>query len=160
MSGQYTDRAKARRLELRQERIDEYLARRPAPLCACGCGENVRFNYESYPSTYLRGHNAIETKRRQMAEKGGTITADEFRQALRKVKANKGWTWDELARQGGVSPGRIRSLMFGQQKLVTRDWATDFLRRLAGLSAPPTPYQLKQWKLDAKAGREMEREDV
>lgn len=146
-------------LRRRQRNVEAYLAEHgTAPCCRCGCGELVNFDHDGRPRKYRPGHNFdIVAYRRELTAAG--VPLADFQAAVKKIKLQKGWTWDEVAHRGGISAGHIRRLMFGKgQASVSRPWATDFLRRLAGLSAPPSTYMLKRMEQEKRAEREIDRE--
>jgi transcriptional regulator with XRE-family HTH domain len=136
------------------------------PKCKCGCGETVQsWRNDGTPAEYLFNHHmkdpAIQKKHReqmeafQAAQREDRIDIESFREACRKIKAQRGWTWNQMADEGGLSHGHFSSLMHSKdeiRKSVSRDWATDFFRRLTGLPAPPSSYQKR--KFDAEIAAE------
>lgn len=123
------------------------------PACACGCGDPVRISMTRGPNKYINGQHmswdqqsmkseqfkAIHVKTRE----AHGIPIEQFRAALRKIKAQKGMTWAQMAEAGGQSRGWIMSYMFDHKRLVSinKDTATLFLQKLAGVGTPPSKHQ-------------------
>jgi hypothetical protein len=84
---------------------------------------------------------------------GPVIDAAEFRAAVRKIKATKGWTWREIGVRGGWGPGRLNGVMFGRQRWILRDSARVFLRKVAGMPEPLSAWERRQHEQEIKSGR-------
>jgi transcriptional regulator with XRE-family HTH domain len=122
------------------------------PPCACGCGEPTKFSASSGINKYLnRQHVAYDkdysviTKLGNDKRQEGNIPIEDFRAAVKKIKAQKGWSYSEMARRGGQSEGWLSCYMFDDRlQTVGKDTASLFLRRCAGLPAPPSRFQERQ----------------
>lgn len=161
---------KERKLRLRERKIAEYLELHGVtPLCPCGCGIRVGFNANGAPNKYagpghqtrLRREDAAEVAREQRArqrDEGGYIPLDKFVEVLRAHKERENLTWREIAERGGVSLGHLNTLIYKTtvSKSVSREWATAFFRRMAGLSAEPSRHQLNQLENRKRALKETE----
>lgn len=122
------------------------------PGCRCGCGEMVTMG-ERGPKLYVNREHGLGDKIEAMRvavvarwvrerEAAGNIEIEKFRSAVKKIKKQKGWTWQETADRGGWSLGMLRCYMYDRgHKSVGLDIGVDFLRRLGGMSAPPSTYQ-------------------
>lgn len=133
------------------------------PACACGCGEPVHFCTRG-PNKYVnRAHvawdrsasgssEAAKLARREMQLKRN-IPIEKWRAAVRKIKAERGWTCEEIAHRGGWSLNNYRSWMYSTRVNTIGQTGVDFLRRLAGLPAPATAWQIRQRDESAKRMR-------
>lgn len=150
--------------EYLERKIAAYLAEHGVPTCECGCGEPVKFRQDNgKPNRYIMGHHKHNNTAAVAAALGETIAVEDFRKALRKIKAQKGWTWEEMATAGGISKAHMHSILWHSRRQRVRvPWARDFLRRVAGLPAPITMHQervlLRSAQRDAMIEREMDRE--
>lgn len=116
--------------------------------CACGCGEPVRIGV-SKPQQYVnRQHQAWDKNYAalsliaNMAKTKDNIPIEQFRVAIKKLKAQKGWTYAQMAELGGQQPGWLHSYMYSdKQHTIGRRVATAFLSRLAGISTVATKHE-------------------
>lgn len=122
------------------------------PACACGCGEPVPFGRAKWkPNLYVNqahinyaqwGKMADRSKKGVETRYAKAIPASQFRAALRRIKKERGYTWEQIADITGLQLGQISCWM--NSKKVTRiseKSATHVFRRLAGLATPPTRYE-------------------
>lgn len=140
-------KARESRALLRQRRITEYLAKNPWPLCRCGCLKPTFFNvYGQLSKTQtLPGHITKVTVTK--FDPADYLPNEDVRAAIRKLKTAKGWTWDEMGKAGGVSPHYLRNIgngTCGQKQGHRREYIVSMLRRMSGMSEPPSAYELKQ----------------
>jgi hypothetical protein len=84
---------------------------------------------------------------------GGVVNADDFRAAVRRIKATKGWTWREMGARGGWGVGRLNGVMYGDRKWVLEETARVFLRKVAGMPEPLTAWERRQHEQEIKSGR-------
>lgn len=160
------DVARAKHVEYRKRKIQEYLDEHgTTPLCACGCGEHVKFNNQGKPRKFAGQNHHMDTAamsqkmseiHAERAAKEDRIPIDVFRDAVRQVKEQKGWSWVQMAEAGGWSVNHLKSTVFDQRaKNVGRQLGEDFFNRIAGRPAPPSNHMLKQaademWRLNYK----------
>jgi len=78
------------------------------------------------------------TKRNKPVEK---IPAEDFKNLILQVKADKGLTWAEMADLAGRTVGTMVSYAHGRKVWVSQRVADDILQRLAGANLPPTRLQ-------------------
>lgn len=142
-----------------------------APLCRCGCGVPVgttRGEFNTY-ATDACVMNLAENRRRigeararahaLQRIKDRRIPIEGFREACAKLRGSKGLTNKQLANGGGASLNHFNYLLYnGRVRSIDREWATNFFRRLAGLSAPATKWQQAQMRRSNKAHREMRKQ--
>lgn len=123
------------------------------PLCACGCGNPTKLDRDGNPRQFTTGHNqravdlAERSARRRRSHEMVRVDYPVFRAMLRDYKQKNGLTWPQVAERGGISHSHLQSIMFSNFELakgVTKQWAQQFLDRLAGKSLPPTSYQRRQ----------------
>ena len=145
----------------------------PMPTCECGCGETVRWSrrYRGPARFVDRHYNYTEEKKQRASESlkgyhqkkiedGDFIEIKKLRTAIKKVKADKGWTWDEVAFHGGLSKGHIRSMMSDDRVIsVNRDLVWGFFRRIAGMSAPASTFQKRERVKDLIADAGMDKDN-
>jgi hypothetical protein len=135
----------------RQKNIDAFLASgRPMPECECGCGQLVNFNEKGKPNRCVLGHSGND---------GPFISIEKFRSVLADLRNQKGWSVPELAEHGGLSAQQLRLILYSHTRYkrgINKEFATNFLRRCAGLPAPATPYQLKKRAELAKREEQLE----
>lgn len=144
---------------------------RPAPLCRCGCGERVgttkgAYNAYATPGCVMRlpeNRQRISIARAKAHElqrvRDGRIPIEEFRSAIEKLRGSRGMTNKELANSGGASLNHFNYLLYNRRvRSVDREWTTYFFRRLAGLSAPATTWQISQMKRSNQVHASLDRE--
>ena len=136
---------------LKQRRISEYLAEHGnPPLCECGCGDRVNFSSLGRPNRYINGHKIDVDGMLGKQYENHYIPAERVREALGKIREERGWTVKQLAEQAGISHGHMKVVLYSQTKYKKYGfdvaWVENVFRRLKGLSAPPTSYMLKQFK--------------
>lgn len=143
----------------RERRVAEYLAEHGnPPVCECGCGEYVNFTYVGKPNRYVIGHKIDIDKMLDSQYKNNYIPVKRVREALQKIKAERGWTIKELAEHAGVSNSHMKTILYDNTKYrkygFEAQWVENMFRRLQGMSAPPTTYMLKQFKVVERRYRE------
>lgn len=124
------------------------------PACLCGCGEPVPIS-DRGPAKYVNyGHmrwdkgaqitaNSKAARRAKQLERNTDL--ETWRAAVRQIKEQRGWTLSEMAERGGWPTGSLQSWLYGRNRLQTiGPQGVDFLRRLAGLPTPPSPYQQRK----------------
>lgn len=167
---QRRERRREREMRKAEQRKQEYLAKHGVtPLCACGCGVRVGFSAKGEPNKYAgRGHQTRNLRldyskmateqRAKQREEGGYIPLDDFIEAVRGLKEKKQMTWKELAEKGGISREHLGTLIYKKTsaKSVSREWATNFFRRLADLPAPLSGRQERLVREMKEAVRETE----
>lgn len=161
-----------------EDRVQEYLyENRLPPGCECGCGEPVTFNRSTgKPNRFAnrahvlwsRGARERASERQSVMatdfhirfrEKDGSVPIDKFREALRKVKAERDWRWKDVAQCLGISENGVRALMSDKRlKSVRYKTAQRHLRRLAGLPTERTPYEERERMQDVLAGHQIDQE--
>lgn len=133
----------------------------PWPDCACGCGTPVKMdNSKREPRKYVGKHGHKSTldhvhaiNRERLSKE---IPIEQFRSAMLKMKADKGWTLRQIADAGGVNYGHFKYLMYDKRpKHVTRAFVEPFLKRIAGMPMPPSVWQLKQMNAEIMKDRQM-----
>jgi len=160
---QYRKLANAHAAAMRDRRVSEYLKEhKKPPLCACGCNNRVKFSSKGTPNTWLTGHyrrpakNDVASKQSEITKPStntvasdGKIPIDSFKKFVTQVRSIKGWTEEEIAIKGGIHPDEFKKILSSRSKTVAngldRTWVTYFARRLEGLGAPPTEYQVKRF---------------
>lgn len=132
----------ARRRERRAHAIEAYVLLYGRPGCSCGCGAFVRFDRDGKPSRFVLGHTSPGFDAANQARLAGNLPVEDFRRALFKLKEAKGWTIADLAEAAKCSQSSMQGLLYAKRrKTVSREWATDFFRRIAGMPTAPTPWQ-------------------
>lgn len=107
------------------------------PLCACGCGQYVNLVRGYEPSRFILGHYSSRWD--------DVIDIVKFRQVVKKLKDDYGLSLTELAAKGGISRNHLTSIMYDKRKKsVSREFATDFFRRLSGVPTAPSTHQKRQ----------------
>lgn len=151
-----------RRIDDRQYRKNRHAERWGdafTPACECGCGEPVPFTSTSaVPQRFVnRAHvtwwkqdtgqysQMLRVRAEKRRNSADAIPIEDFRRVVRKMRADKGWSIDEICERGGWNIGQWSSYMYDSDRYFTigREVATHFFRRLAGLGAPPSSWQLK-----------------
>lgn len=143
----------------RQRRMEAYLAEHgEMPLCACGCGERVKFDSRGNPRTYAaqNHHMRVSAMREKVikaherrAEELDAIPIDKFRAAVRKVKEDRGWSWRQMAEAGGWNYNHIKSTMYDKRlKTINRKIGEDFFKRIQGIPTEPSKYMQRQAQRD------------
>jgi len=144
----------------------------PLPTCECGCGTVVGWARKTgSPARFVKNHyyhtaECAETSAKTLREyhlhkfeDGDFIEIKKLRKAIRQIKANKGWTWKELADHGGLSFGHLRSMMSDKRVVSVRhDLAWGFFRRIAELPAPASTFQKRELAKDSMADAGMDRD--
>lgn len=83
-------------------------------------------------------------------EKCTRIEIKEFREAILRIKANKGYTWGDIGRLVGRAPGQLPGMLGNPRKqYVKSDFANDIFARLSGAHLESTPWQKKQYTAQA-----------
>jgi len=125
---------------MKDRRVAAYLAEHGSPpLCACGCGEEVRFSSKGIPNKWVRGHSLRKRDQWDQVRPGGVriedrIPIDKFRAALKKAKAERNLTLREMADLTGVTFGHFKTILYSKRTThISRDLATHMLRGLAGM---------------------------
>lgn len=127
------------------------------PLCACGCGLEVSIDRDGRPGRVHGTHRANSFEKAVAARVEGNIPIDKFRAAVHKIRGEKGWTLKQTAEKGGLSYNQMSNIMYStRRKSVSKEWATPFFRRLAGLPAPLTAFQQARIDREIKAERRVD----
>ena len=127
-----SEEARERRIELRRKyrvthranKIKRWHEKNGAeiPTCACGCGEQLKFDTKGDLHRYRFNHFGTSKEYRVFVSEFMTrwhqdkidtddyIGIEKFREVCRKIKADKGWTWKEMARAGGISYDHMNQL--------------------------------------------------
>lgn len=72
---------------------------------------------------------------------GDLVPVEDFRRVLHKMKETKGWTLEEMARQGSMPVAAMRHLLSKRHMNdPTKRDVELILKRLAGMPAPPTKF--------------------
>lgn len=166
---QRREKALAKRKRSAAKKKEAYLREHgQPPECECGCGERVNFNSNGNPNRFILGHASrmrrndysarMREHRAKIREEQGYIPVEDFARAVREYRDARQLTWAEVAEHGGISQGHLNTLIYqtSNTKSVSREWATNFFRRLANLPAPPGPAQLKKIDGLKKATKETE----
>jgi hypothetical protein len=132
------------------------------PPCRCGCGEPVRFG-QRQQNIYL---NPAHSQWDRVGVKGvvrghvhgEVIETAAFRAAVEKIRATKQMSIRQIAIQAGWSPGRLRGTLYSRNQYMLKSTARHFFARLAGIPAPPTPWELRQLEEMRQAGKRAARE--
>lgn len=116
------------------------------PACACGCGEPVRFS-ERGPGKYVNRQHVYWGRDSATAAIRGkeALDVEVFRKACLKIKAEKGWSVQELADKGGLGRGHLSKYLYSYSNTqkMDKDIAVSFLRRCAGLPEKPSKRMMK-----------------
>lgn len=131
------------------KQIQEWLLEHGSlPECACGCGEWVKFGNDGKPRKYSgRGHRERSEGHRQAVasrnrDRADTIPKEQFYSALDGLRVQKGWTWKQVAGLSGMSYKTFMNVKYDKRRsTVGKVWATDVLKRLAGLGTAPTRHE-------------------
>ena len=135
--------------------MEDYYVTHPwPPACECGCGEPTSFSQRGTPKRFVNQSHANHSRYSRYPEINAkvnetthvdAIPLEDFRAATFKIKAQKGWTWNEIAKISGVNPGQINVWMFSTvPQRITRKSAEQFFRRLSGQATLPTKYERRQ----------------
>lgn len=148
-----TDAARAaRRRERRAWAIEAHVLRHGQHQCECGCGRNASFDQDGRPHRFKLGHAHPSFDAANAARLAGNIPIEDFRAAVKKMREQKGWTIEELAAHAGVSHSSVSGILYARRrKTVSREWATFFLRRCAGLAVVLPPAQQKRMSESIKS---------
>jgi hypothetical protein len=156
------EKERLRKARNHERRRSEYVAAHGRPVCECGCGEKVNFNSADKPYRFLRGHNPRDRTKAARVTPGSVpveecIPIEDFRAALRKQKERDGCTWEVMAERTGIGLNHMKALMYAKDRRhVSKDWATIVLRRLAGMSAPPSTWQQRDRRESNRRHRSVE----
>lgn len=150
---QHKEKGRKARESMRQRRIDKYLEENgEPPLCKCGCGNRVIFNDKGKPNLYILNHHNrdIDFIFRAKYDYDHRVCIKAFRKGVFDLKEQNGWTVTQVAERGGIAPSHLEALLYDKKKNnkygLDREWAENFFKRLLGRPAPPSTYQLKQFK--------------
>lgn len=135
--------------------MEDYYVTHPwPPACECGCHEPTSFSQRGTPNRFVNQSHSNYARRDRYPEINAkanetrhrdAIPIEDFRRVVKKIKAQKGWTWAEMARISGVNPGQLSVWMFSTvPRRVSRKSAEQFFRRLAGQATLPTKYERRQ----------------
>lgn len=160
------------------EALEEELYYRPVPpACACGCGEPVRWrNHGASWSKYVnechyRWHLQTDEELKAAKSKKSSEVAvryhqsrrandrsvpiAEFRQGLKQIKAERGWTNRQMAGYMGIAQGTFNTLMYDNRlKSVSQVTARAYFRRMAGLGAPVANSNVTKKRLLSKVSKQ------
>jgi len=125
----------------RDRRIAAYLAEHDGvtPLCACGCGDPVRFSDKGKPNKWLLGHTLRNRDQWKQVRPSGVrvedrIPIEKFRKVLFDEKKKRGHSCRTLAEAAGIGEGHMKTLLYTKRTThISRDLATYILRRFAGM---------------------------
>ena len=139
-----------RRLADKKKR--EYLEEHgQTPLCLCGCGEHVGFNDKGRVNRYINGHQVVAipghiNDRFDMRER---IPIERVREALQRIRNERGWSVAELAERAGLSLTHMQGILYDKRKWnkygIDRTLVEQMFRRIQGLPTVPSSYMLKQY---------------
>lgn len=122
----------------------EYIETHGIPTCGCGCGEPVSFK-NGKPYRFRVGHGRrTEESHRKYVESftSDNIDREAFRKAIKKIKVERHLTWQEMADICGLSYSNLNSIIFKKRDAtMKRKTAEQILKRLAGISTPPTEHE-------------------
>lgn len=154
-------REDAAHYRLRERRIVEFLKEHgQPPACGCGCGEPVNFNYQGRPNKFVNGHQNFGRKfdRSESITKQDLVPLSKFREFVRNYRTKHGLTNAEVAMKGGWDPLYLDDVLYNKKRKYGLDKTEvdHFLRRLHGMAAPPTKWQLKQFELSNRRWRSTE----
>lgn len=146
----------------RERRVAEYLAEHgEPPMCECGCGEHVKFSHWGKPNRFVIGHKIDVEKMLDKQYEDHYIPVERVREALNKIRQERGWTVKELAEQAGLSLPHMRSVLYSKKQFkkygFDAKWIENMFRRIQGMPAPPTSYMLKTFTEVERRYRETER---
>lgn len=158
---EFKERQRLASKKMRDERIAAYLAEHGSPpVCECGCGEHVRFSDKGKPNRYVRFHQPTGHHLLVYQENIPRVSLERFRAVFMKMKADKGWTLNQMARKGGISPAHLATIFYDNRKYqrygLSEEWVRNFLNRLYDRPAPPSTHMLKQQSKIEEAYRSTE----
>lgn len=78
------------------------------------------------------------------------VSAQDFADAIKKIKAEKGLTWEEMGNRAGRAPGTIASYAFGNRERIEKTTSEDILLRLSGARLEPTARQQAEYTAMAR----------
>ncbi len=136
------------------------------PACICGCGEPVGFDQYG-PKDYVNQRHMYWLREFSgyygLLGRGeeGVVEVTRLGAACKKIMKDKGWTSRELAERGGMGHGHLNQWLYpGRGKeYVERGVAEGFLKRVAGIPTPPTPWQVRQEKARMQRLKKWERQN-
>lgn len=136
------------RARMRERRIAEYLALYGTPpVCACGCGEHVRFSDKGIANTYVNQHHPRNSPN-QRFEGSHRIPVERVRDALLRIRDERGLTNGELAELAGMSKAHLCTILYDKTRYrrygLDVTWVENAFRRIQGMPAPPSTYMLRQ----------------
>ena len=136
------------RARMKARRIAEYLALYGTPpVCACGCGEHVRFSDKGIANEYVNQHHPRRAPNQRF---DGThrIPIERVRDALVRIRDERGLTNGELAELAGMSKAHLCSILYDKTRYrrygLDVKWVENAFRRIQGMPAPPSTYMLSQ----------------
>ena len=149
----------------KERRIAEYIEKHgSAPLCECGCGQNVNFDCIGKPNKYIIGHMIDLQKMLDTKFANHYIPAERVRDDLYKIRVERGWTVKVLAEHAGLSLSHMRTVLYDKKQFdkygFEVQWVENMFRRLNDLPAPPTTYMLKKYKQIEKYSKALEKENI
>ena len=147
--------------KLRDKRIVEYMEEHgKPPNCDCGCGEPVGFNYKGKPNQFVNSHQNRGRKfdRAESAARMDLVPLNKFREFVRNYRAKHSLTNAEVAMKGGWDPLYLDDVLYNKKRKYGLDKVEvdHFLRRLHGMAAPPTKWQMKQFEISNRRWRSTE----
>jgi hypothetical protein len=86
------------------------------------------------------------------------VPLNKFREFVRTYRSKHGLTTEAVAMKGGWDPRQLDDVLYNKKRKYGLDKTEvdHFLRRLHGMAAPPTKWQLKQFKGAEAAHRSTE----
>jgi hypothetical protein len=138
------ERVKLARAELRQKKIEAYLAEHgAAPQCQCGCGKPVEFNRFAKPNKFIFSHYAPEPGSGNAVQYDGhRIPTHKAKVALENLRKKNGWSIHEMARLGGVKRSTLWSILrdpnYAKDHGINAEMIRSLLRNLSGIKSTPT----------------------
>lgn len=105
------------RQRYRERKIKAYLDEHgERPLCKCGCGNFVNFSSKGDIQTYLNGHYGFKSANPKRWNPDNYIPIVKVREVLQRIRRERGWSVDELARHAGVAPTTMKSILHDKKK--------------------------------------------
>lgn len=114
----------------------------PAPLCLCGCGQQVvKAKHNNYFYNYVRNHHRSI----------GMVDVAAFRTKVWEIMNKRGMQYADLLKLTRMPPGRLNSIMYERRrKYVRREYAAHILACLAGKATVPTEVDRKRFAHQGK----------
>ena len=146
---------------MRERRIVAFLnENKTPPECNCGCGEHVDFDYHGNPNLFVNGHQnrGRSMPRTAFMAKRDLVDLQKFRDFIKDYRTKNGLTNAEVSKKGGWDPLYLDDVLYSKKRKygIDKIEVDHFLRRLHGMAAPPTKWQLKQFEASNRAYRSTE----